>query len=88
MLKHVVKAQILNLVLSGMDLVVGVLEVRLNHKSRRIAGLAGAGVIRAGVAALGLNPGDLAVLDGVAGQGQWMSHRHLLRGALPDLQPQ
>lgn len=64
MLKHVVERQILNLILSRVNVGVRVLKLRLDHKCGRIAGLGRRGVVRAGVAALGLDVGDVAILQG------------------------
>lgn len=62
MLQHVVEAQVLDLVLGGVDLLVRVLELRLDHKRRRVTETAGGGMVGAGVAALGFSVGDVAVL--------------------------
>lgn len=61
MLKHVVEVQVLNLVFGRVNLLVAVLEVRLDDKGRRVAMLASTCVIRAGVPALSLNVGDRAI---------------------------
>lgn len=39
MLQHMIEAQILNLVLRGVNLLIRVLEVTLDDKGRRVAGL-------------------------------------------------
>ena len=52
MLKHMIEAEKLNLVFRCMDVIVRVLELGFNHKSRRIAGLGCRGMIRAGVSTL------------------------------------
>ena len=62
MLKHVVKRQILDQVVSTVNVLVRVLKCRLNNKGRWVPGLGGRGVVRASVAALGLDPGNAAVL--------------------------
>jgi hypothetical protein len=64
MLQHVIEAQILNLILCGMDLGVAVAEVRLDDKGGGVAVFAGGGVVGAGVAASGEDVGDGAVLGG------------------------
>jgi hypothetical protein len=61
MLQHVVEAEVLNLVLGGVDLIVAVLEVRLDNERRGVSGLGSAGVVGAGVATLGQNVRDIAV---------------------------
>lgn len=61
MLQHVIKAQVLKLILRGMDLLIRVLEIALNHKRARIPGLARTRVVRTGVATLGLDERDVAV---------------------------
>ena len=63
MLEHVVKAEILNLVLCGVDTLVRELEGGFNDKGRGVAVAAGRGMIRAGIATLGQNIGDVAVLS-------------------------
>ena len=63
MLQHVREAQILELVFRGVNLLVGILEVGLDHKSRGIPGLGRRGVVRACVPALCQDVGDLAVLQ-------------------------
>lgn len=45
-----------------MDLLVGILELRLDDERGWVAEAAGGGVVGAGVAALGLNVWDVAVL--------------------------
>jgi hypothetical protein len=62
MLDHVVETQMLNHIFGGVDLLVRVLELGFNHKRRGIAVSAGRGVVGAGVAAFGLDIGDVAVL--------------------------
>lgn len=61
-----VKGQVLDVVVGGVDMGVRVLESRLDDKGRGVAGLGGGGVVGAGVAALGLDPGDGAVLQRLA----------------------
>ena len=63
-LEHVVERQVLDQVLGRVDVVVRVLEGRLDDKRRGVPGLGGGGVVGAGVAALGLDVGDGAVLPG------------------------
>ena len=62
MLQHMIEAQILQLILGRMYLLIRVLEVGLDDKRRRIAGLGSAGVIGAGIAAFGEDVGDVAIL--------------------------
>ena len=64
-LEHVVKGKILDQILGAVDVVVGVLERGLDYECRWVASLGGRGVVRAGVAALGLDEGDIAVLEPV-----------------------
>jgi hypothetical protein len=61
MLQHVVEAEVLNLVLGCVDLVVAVLEVRLNDEGRGVSSLGSAGVVGTSIAALGKNVWDVAV---------------------------
>jgi hypothetical protein len=61
-LQHVVEGQVLNHILRGVDVVVRVLKGGLDDEGGGVAGLGGRGVVRAGVAALGLDVGDGAVL--------------------------
>lgn len=62
MLKHMIKAEVLELIVARMDLVVAVLEVALNHKSTWITSLGGTGMVRASIAAFGLNVRNVAVV--------------------------
>jgi hypothetical protein len=62
MLEHVLEGQVLDHVVDGVDVVVRVLECRLDDKRTWVAGLVGGGVITAGIAALGLNERNVAVL--------------------------
>jgi hypothetical protein len=64
MLQHMVEAQELDLVLRGVDLLVGVGEVGFDDKGRGVAVFAGRGVVGAGVAALSQDVGDVAILRG------------------------
>lgn len=61
-LEHVVKRQILDQVVSTVDVLVRVFKCRLNNKGRRVTGLGRRGVVGASIAALGLDPGNAAVL--------------------------
>lgn len=62
-LKHVVKRQVLDEIVGAVDVLVRVLKGRLDDKRRGVAGLGGRRVVRASIAALGLDPGDAAVLQ-------------------------
>jgi hypothetical protein len=62
MLQHMTEAQIFNLIVARVNLIIRVLEVALNHERARVARLARACVVRAGVAALCLDVRDVAVL--------------------------
>jgi len=62
-LQHVIEREIFDQVFCAVDVIVRVLECRLDHESRRISSLGGGGVVRAGVPALGLDKGDVAVLS-------------------------
>ena len=62
MLKHVVKAEILDLVFRGVDFLVRVLEVAFDDERRRIPSLGRAGMVGARVAALCKDVGNVAVL--------------------------
>jgi len=62
MLEHVVEREILDQIVRAVDMVIRVLESRLDDEGRGVAGLGGRRVIGAGVAALGLHEGDVAVL--------------------------
>lgn len=61
--EHVVKRQVLDKVVDTVDVVIRVLKSRLDDEGRRVASLAGRGMVGASIAALGLNIGNLAVLD-------------------------
>lgn len=58
-----VEAEILNLVLCGVDTLVRELEGGFNDKGRGVAVAAGRGMIRAGIATLGQDIGDVTVLS-------------------------
>lgn len=62
MLQHVVETQPLDRVVRRVDFLVGVLELRLDHKRRRIPVSTGRGVVGAGIPAFGFDVGDVAVL--------------------------
>ncbi len=62
MLEHVLERQVLDEIIRRVDVVVRVLERRLDHKRGRVTGLGGRGMVGAGVAALGLYEGNIAVL--------------------------
>lgn len=63
MLKHMIKAQIFDQIIRGMNVLVTVLELGLNDKCRRITIAAGRCVIGAGVTTLGFDEWDITVLD-------------------------
>lgn len=69
MLQHVVEAEVLDLVVRAVDLLIGVLELRLDDKGRWVAEAAGGGVVGAGVATLCFDVGDIAVLMMVSNVG-------------------
>lgn len=74
MLQHMAEAQILDLVLERVDLLVAVLEVALDDEGGRVAGFGGGGVVGASVAAFCERVGDGAVLGllvSVVGLGVW-----------------
>src|SRR3954465_13049446 len=56
-----IKAEILDLVFGGVDLLVGVLELGLDHEGRGVSIPTGRGMVRASIATLGLDVGDIAV---------------------------
>lgn len=62
MLQHMVKAEILDLVVRRVDLLIRVLELRLDDEGGWVAEAAGRGVVGAGVAAFCFDVGDVAVL--------------------------
>ena len=61
-LEHVVEREILDKIIGSVDVVVRILESRLDDEGGRVASLGGRGVIRAGISALCLDVGDVAVL--------------------------
>lgn len=63
MLKHMVERKVLDVVVGGVDMRVGVLKGGLDDESGGITGLGGRSMVRASIATLGLNPGNVAVLD-------------------------
>lgn len=62
MLQHVIKAQVLDLILRRVDLLVGVLELGLDDESRRVSVSARRCMVGAGVAAPRLNIRHVAIL--------------------------
>ena len=66
-LQHVIEAEVLDQIVRAMDLLVRVLELRLDDECRWVAEAAGRSVVGAGVATLGLDVGNVAVL------GRWVS---------------
>lgn len=72
MLEHMIEAQVLDLVLSGVNLVVRILKVRFDDEGRRVASFGCAGVIRACVAAFGQNIWDSAIFcDDLLDESEW-----------------
>lgn len=63
MLKHVIKAQVFDRVVRSVDMLVRIGEIGLDHKGRWIASLGGGRMVAAGVAALGLDKWDFAILQ-------------------------
>lgn len=63
MLQHVIEAEVLDQIVRAVNLLVGVFELRLDDEGGGVAEAAGGGVVGAGVAALGLDVGDVAVLE-------------------------
>jgi hypothetical protein len=61
-LEHVLKRKVLDQVVGAVNVVVRELKRRLDDKGRRVARLGGRRVVRARIAALCLDVGDLAVL--------------------------
>lgn len=61
MLQHMIKTQVFNLVIRGVDLLVRVFKVGLDDKRRREAILAGRRMIRACISAFGECVGNVAV---------------------------
>lgn len=62
MLDHVVEAEVLDLILSGMDMVIAILESTLNNECTWVTGLGGAGVIGACITTESLHIRNVAVL--------------------------
>lgn len=69
MLKHMIKAKIFDQIIRGMNVLVAVLKLGLNDKRRRITIAASRCVIGAGVAALGFDEWDIAVLKQIPVSG-------------------
>ena len=63
MLQHMVEAQIFNLVLRGMDLLVGIGKVGFDNEGGSVPVFACGGVVGAGVAAFREDVGNIAVLN-------------------------
>lgn len=83
MLKHMVEGKVLDVVVGGVDMRVGVLKGGLDDESRGITGLGGRSMVGAGIATLGLNPGNVAVLKMLAkGHGLVQGYTNLLNDGL------
>lgn len=63
MLDHVVEAEILDLILGGMDMVVAILESTLNNECTWITGLGGAGMVGTCITTESLHIRNVAVLS-------------------------
>ena len=63
MLQHVVEAQILYFIFGRVDLLIRILELRLDDEGRGVAETAGRGMVGAGITALGLDVGYITVLQ-------------------------
>lgn len=63
MLKHMIKAQVLDGIIRRVDVVVRVLEVRLDHEGRRIASFGSGCVVGTGVSALCEDVWNIAILQ-------------------------
>lgn len=63
MLEHVVEAQILNLVLGGVDMIIGIGERTLDDESTRVSSLARGRMIGAGISAFSEDVWDITVLE-------------------------
>ncbi len=68
-LQHVVEGEGVDGVARGVDVGAGEVKGRLDDKGRRVARLGGGRVVGAGVAALGLDVCDVAVLEGKKKRG-------------------
>lgn len=79
MLEHVVEREVLNQVVSAVNVVVAVFERRLYNEGRWIARLGSRRMIRARVAALGLNVWNIAVLTTVSEQPSQHSRQYVPR---------
>lgn len=66
MLQHMIKTQILDLVLAGVNLVVRVFKIRLDDKGRRIPSFRRGSMVGAGISAFGQHIRNGAVLVGVS----------------------
>ena len=64
MLEHVIETQVLDLIFSSMDLLVTVPKFGLDNKGRRVTVAAGGSMVRAGIAALCFDVGNIAILQG------------------------
>jgi hypothetical protein len=62
-LQHVIEAEVLDQIVRAVDFLVRVLELRFDDEGGWVAEAAGGGVVGAGVAALGFDVGDVAVLE-------------------------
>jgi hypothetical protein len=69
MLEHVVKGQVFDEILSRVNMGVRVLKGGLNDEGGGVSGLGSRGVVGAGVATLGLDPRDAAVLEHMLATG-------------------
>jgi hypothetical protein len=81
MLQHMIKAQILNRVITSMNMLIRITKRTLNHECRRIASLRSRSVIRAGISTFRLNIWDVAILFSCTSVriiiGKWSSQTYL-----------
>lgn len=61
-LQHVIEGQMLNGILPGVDVRIRLAKLRLDDKGRGVASLGSRGMVGASIAALGLDPGNVAIL--------------------------
>ena len=62
MLKHMIKAQVLDAIVGGVDMLIGISEFGLNHERGWVAGFGCRGVIGTSITTLGFHKWNFAIL--------------------------
>jgi hypothetical protein len=79
MLKHMIKAQILNQITRSVNLLVRIRKIRLDNKSRGVSSLGGGCMIRASIAALRFCVWNVGVLPPISKEYRRITNGDLLQ---------